>query len=68
MAESLFVYLTTVRGMEPALVAATLLADFERAGRRERPPFLKPHLPALPRQPFPTPRAIAPKRQAKHLP
>ena len=68
LAESLFVYLTTVRGLAPAAVATTLLADFERAGRRERPPFLQPYLPALPRQPFPTPRPTAPKRQAKHLP
>ncbi|MEN9575380.1 MAG: hypothetical protein RL514_3235 [Verrucomicrobiota bacterium] len=68
LAESLFVYLTTVRGWAPAVVAATLLADFEHAGRRERPPFLKAYLPTLPRQPLPAQRATAPKRQAKHLP
>ena len=67
LAESLFVYLTTVRGLEPAAVAATLLADFEQAGRRERPPFLQPYLPTLPRPAAPTPRSAAPKRQAKHL-
>ncbi|NBV23850.1 MAG: DUF4080 domain-containing protein [Proteobacteria bacterium] len=68
LAEALFVYLTTVAGLAAPAVAASIIADFERAGRRERPACLQPHLPAAPRPAAKPARATAPKRQAKHLP
>ncbi|NDB74730.1 MAG: hypothetical protein EB141_03640 [Verrucomicrobia bacterium] len=68
LAEALFLYLTTVGGLAAPLVATSILADFERAGRRERPACLQPHLPTAPRPATKPARATAPKRQAKHLP
>ncbi|MFA6543730.1 MAG: DUF4080 domain-containing protein [Limisphaerales bacterium] len=66
LAEALFDYLTTVRGHGAGEAGRALLADFEAAGRRERPPFMQPFLPP------PAQREIAgdipgvPKRQARH--
>jgi hypothetical protein len=42
--EFMFLYLTEEQGREPAAVARALLRDFQRGGRREIPPFLRPHL------------------------
>ena len=68
LAESLFTYLTEERTQEKRAVVAALLDDFTRAGRRERPAFLQPFLPAMPARALSAPRSSAPKRQAKHLP
>lgn len=43
--ELLFAFLTTELGQNPSTVAATLWRDFQRGGRGEMPPFLRPHLP-----------------------
>ena len=68
LAEALFDYLVTARGVEPTTASAALLADFERTGRRERPAFMQVHTaPAV--RPTPTPRhSAAPKRQSRHTP
>ncbi len=68
LAEALFDYLVTARGVEPTTASAALLADFERTGRRERPAFMQLHTaPAV--RPTPTPRhSAAPKRQSRHTP
>ncbi|MCS7337291.1 MAG: B12-binding domain-containing radical SAM protein [Verrucomicrobiae bacterium] len=42
--ELLFEYLTVELGLDPAGVAAALAEDYQRAGRRELPAFLKRHL------------------------
>jgi len=46
LAERLFEFLISVRGLEPGAVAETLGRDYRRAGRRERPRFLRRHLPS----------------------
>ena len=66
LAEALFEYLVTERGREPVAVAGSLRADFERTGRRERPPFmqilrLSENPPASPPR-----RATTAKRQSRH--
>jgi radical SAM superfamily enzyme YgiQ (UPF0313 family) len=48
MAEMLFRYLCEKQGREPQGVAESLWSDWQRAGRRERPEFLKPYLPKTP--------------------
>ncbi len=68
LAEALFDYLVTERGVDPATASAALLADFERTGRRERPAFMRLHTAPFVRL-APTPRdASAPKRQSRHTP
>lgn len=43
--ERLFTYLTQPLGQAERDVAAALWRDYQRGGRREPPPFLRPHLP-----------------------
>lgn len=43
--ELLFDFLTTELRHNPSAVAATFWRDFQRGGRGEMPPFLRPHLP-----------------------
>lgn len=43
--ELLFSFLTTEQHQEPATIAAALWRDFQRGGRGELPPFLRPYLP-----------------------
>lgn len=45
LAQWLFEYLTTVRGQDPAEVAAALIRDFARCGHRDLPPFVRAHAP-----------------------
>lgn len=68
LAEAVFEYLVTEQGAEPATVATSLRADFERAGRRERPPFMQDFSPAQSRDAAPPRPASGAKRQARHLP
>ena len=63
LAESLFDYLITQRGIEKARVTAALTADWTRPGRREALPFL----PAPPTPSRASTRASAPRRQSRHL-
>lgn len=77
LANFLFTYLTDERHLDPALVGPTLLADYRRGGRRDRPSTLQP-FPEPPPEPKPKPGPgpqtksashQAPlKRQARHLP
>lgn len=66
LAELLFEYLTVESGHDTERVAATLWHDFQRTGRDELPPFLRPHLAeeTLARA---TARPAGQKRQARHL-
>jgi hypothetical protein len=63
--ERLFEYLTAVRGEDKAEVAQILWSDYTRAGRRDRPAFLRPY-----ELPEPPPRTVAdrgvPERQSRH--
>jgi hypothetical protein len=45
--ELLFTYLTTELHQEQPTVAASLWRDFQRGGRGELPPFLRPYLPGV---------------------
>lgn len=67
LAEALFVYLSGPAGVPADRAAQALWEDWQRSGRRERPGFLQPHLPAEPRRAERTDRAAVPKRQARHL-
>jgi radical SAM superfamily enzyme YgiQ (UPF0313 family) len=64
LAELLFAYLTERQAQAPEKVAEALWRDYQRGGRSDRPPFLRPYLPD--RTPTPTPRAPQRlKRQAR---
>jgi radical SAM superfamily enzyme YgiQ (UPF0313 family) len=64
LTESLFAHLVEVKGVEPEQAGAALVADFERAGRRELPEFLRAFAPDGGR--MERARAVAlPKRQAR---
>jgi radical SAM superfamily enzyme YgiQ (UPF0313 family) len=66
LAELLFTYLTKDQGHDPAAVAQSLWCDYQRGGRSDRPPFLRPYLAAVasPRPSHPGTAAL--KRQARH--
>lgn len=64
-AETLFTYLTGPCSQEPGAVRATLEGDFTRAGRTERPAFLRQDGASPSNAPATT--ATAPKRQRRHL-
>ncbi len=67
LAEFLFTFLTTERKLDPAQTAAALWRDYQRGGRRDKPPFLKNLLPPDTASPSLTEtRSGAPKRQARH--
>jgi radical SAM superfamily enzyme YgiQ (UPF0313 family) len=66
--ELLFEYLTRERRHNATEVAERLARDYQRGGRTEQPPFLKPYLPAQPlRVSKPRRTPSLPKRQARHL-
>ncbi len=64
LADFLFTYLTDDRHLDPDLVGPTLLLDYRRGGRRDKPKTLQPF-------PEPEPQTTSPKgplkRQARHL-
>jgi radical SAM superfamily enzyme YgiQ (UPF0313 family) len=66
LAEFLFKYLTTVTGVEPAIVAAALARDWERCGRRDPPECAREFLPAKVVREAKV-RSQLPRRQARHL-
>jgi len=45
--ELVFSYITTELHQDSTMVAASLWRDFQRGGRGELPPFLRPHLPEM---------------------
>ncbi|HYE31772.1 MAG TPA: DUF4080 domain-containing protein [Methylomirabilota bacterium] len=65
LAEYLFEFLVHVQGMNPSTVGGAMWSDFQRTGRQDAPPFLRPHLPATNAKRVETHKA--PKRQARHL-
>jgi len=65
--EKLFEFLTTELKRDARTVAETLRRDYQRAGRRDTPPFLRPFLPAdAPASAPPQAPRLAPRRQARH--
>ena len=65
--EFLFEFLTTARGLPLEQVALSLWKDFQRAGRKDKPEFLRPH---LSEEKYPTvsrDKMSGPKRQARHI-
>ncbi len=66
LTEYLFRYLTEELNADAGRVAQVIYDDYQRTGRSDTPPFLRPHLPAELRTV--DRRAItAPRRQARHL-
>jgi radical SAM superfamily enzyme YgiQ (UPF0313 family) len=66
LAELLFQYLTEERGLPAPDAARALWADWQRAGRRERPAFLLAWIPEASAVGA-KPATDVPKRQARHL-
>jgi hypothetical protein len=64
--ELLFMYLTRERGLSATNAAETMWRDYQRGGRRDRPEFLRPHLPEA-RATLPRRTVSSQKRQARHL-
>jgi len=67
LAELLFAFLTNELQQSPAPVAAVLAADWQRAGRRDVPEFLREFLPTENGRPVPAAKSHLPKRQARHI-
>jgi radical SAM superfamily enzyme YgiQ (UPF0313 family) len=66
LAAFLFEHLTNVAGQPPDAVAHRLWEDYQRAGRSDRPAFLRPYVGDLPIPRRPRPADGAPRRQARH--
>ena len=68
LAEMVFEYLTSGRGLGQSLVAQTLSSDYLRAGRFDVPEFLRPYLPDdQPRRRDAQTSRSLPRRQARHI-
>jgi radical SAM superfamily enzyme YgiQ (UPF0313 family) len=67
LAEFLFDHLTQCTGHDAAKVARLLWQDYQRAGRSDRPAFLRPFIgdEAIPRRS--RPQSATPARQARHM-
>jgi len=65
LVELLFSYLTEQQGLPATLAAETLARDYRRAGRRDLPQVLQPHVPPENGRSL-APRQSMPKRQARH--
>jgi len=66
LAELLFEFLTAELKLDAQLAAETLGRDWQRAGRRDAPEFLREHLPAETAVRSPAEKSSLPKRQARH--
>jgi hypothetical protein len=66
LAGLLFEYLTCERGLASALVAESLWRDWQRAGRRDAPEFLRAHLGDATRRVTSLASPVSLKRQARH--
>ncbi len=64
--ELLFTYLTRDKQVEPGRVARSLWRDYHRAGRRDKPAFLKPFLPEQGLALLEPVRPATLKRQSRH--
>jgi radical SAM superfamily enzyme YgiQ (UPF0313 family) len=67
LAEFLFDHLTGTLGHDPARIAALIWADYQRAGRSDRPGFLRPFIADQATERRPQQASSAPPRQARHL-
>ncbi len=67
LAEALFEFLTGERGLDKLIVADSLWRDWQQAGRRDPPEFLRAHLPEAKVTRAPAAKSSLPKRQARHL-
>lgn len=70
LTESVFEFLTSELSLDARKAAETLLRDYQRAGRKDTPPFLQAYLVKKSREPLNqlrTNTAGLPKRQARHL-
>ncbi len=68
LARLLFTFLTEVCGSSPSDIAPVMWRDYQRGGRSDLPPFLKPYVrPADTRIMRNTVAPAAPARQARHL-
>ncbi len=66
--ELLFEFLTGELHLDARLVAETLWRDYKRGGRHDKPGFMKDFLTTEePLLPSSKPKAVLPKRQARHL-
>jgi hypothetical protein len=66
LAELLFIHVTTELGHSPEAVAEVLTRDWERAGRRDKPEFLR-HIGSPPDIGVPErKRSVRPRRQSRH--
>lgn len=65
--ELLLEFLTGELRLDTKQVAESLWHDYQRAGRRDKPGFLKNFLPTDDTVPSVTPKPVLPKRQARHL-
>ena len=64
LAELVFVYLTEQAGQVPLQAAAAVWQDYQRSGRSDRPPFLRPYL--LDAATIPRTRTTGLARQDRH--
>ena len=67
LAEAIFQFLTGERGMDKMPVADSLWRDWQQAGRRDSPEFLRDHLPEAKVIRAPAAKSSLPKRQARRL-
>jgi hypothetical protein len=67
LAEALFDFLTGERAMDKTIAADSLWRDWQQAGRRDPPEFLRAHLPEAKVTRAPAAKSSLPKRQARHL-
>jgi radical SAM superfamily enzyme YgiQ (UPF0313 family) len=69
MMELIFTYLTNELGQTPSTIAAALWRDFQRGGRGEMPPFLRPYLPGerVSARTAEAPELRTARRQGRHL-
>ncbi len=69
LAEYVFTWLTEQQGQPPADVAPVILRDYQRGGKSDLPPFLRPWLPSetASRVSAAPPQPRGARRQARHL-
>ena len=67
LAEALYQFLAEESGLGQTRVAAALWKDWQLAGRRDPPEFLRPILNLEAHKPALAPRSNLPRRQARHL-
>lgn len=67
LAELLFRFLTEERTLPAGETAAAIWQDYSRAGRSDRPEFLRPHLTEFGAAQISKERREIPKRQQRHL-